>query len=74
LSISLKLLGINVSAESIKSLLTGGIAFATPPTPGPPVAAGSVFPLYEKADEKWVKWATPLPGWDHSKTNEPIQK
>ena len=70
LNVSLKLFGINVSAESIKSLLTGGVAFANPPSPGPPAKDGSVFPLYSKPDDKWLKWVAPLPVWEPSTNTE----
>ena len=49
--------GLNVSAESLKSLLVGGIAFATPAPPGPALQPNQVFPLNEKAEEKWLKWS-----------------
>jgi paraquat-inducible protein B len=70
LSVRLKFIGIDIGAESIKSLLTGGVAFATPPVPGRPAAPGSVFVLHEKAEEKWQKWTTPLPGWDRTAKSE----
>ena len=53
--------GLSVRAESLKSLLMGGIAFATPSPPGPPVAAGKVFLLHEKPQDDWLKWAPPIP-------------
>jgi paraquat-inducible protein B len=52
ISVRLKLLGVNVSAESFKSLIFGGIAFATPPAPGNTVSNGCIFQLNEKAEEK----------------------
>ena len=57
ISMRLKFFGINVSAENFKSLVIGGLAFATPTAPGPPAANGSTFPLNEKTDEKWLKWS-----------------
>jgi paraquat-inducible protein B len=57
LSVSLKFFGINVSAETFKSLVIGGIAFATPSQPGDLAAEGDIFPLNEKVDEKWLKWS-----------------
>ena len=49
--------GFSMSAESLKSLVIGGIAFATPPTPGILATNGDIFPLNEKADGKWLKWS-----------------
>ena len=63
LNVSLKLFGINVSAESVRSLIVGGIAFATPFPPGPVADSNCVFTLHEKLEEKWLKWAPAMPGW-----------
>jgi paraquat-inducible protein B len=52
--------GVSVSAESLKSLLEGGIAFATPSPPGVAPGRHQVFPLHEKPEEKWTKWAPPI--------------
>ena len=57
ISVSLKLIGINFSAENIKSLVMGGIAFATPSPPGTLASNGSVFPLNEKVYDAWLKWS-----------------
>jgi paraquat-inducible protein B len=48
--------GAEISAESPKSLLTGGIAFATPPEPGEPASDGAVFRLYDKPEDVWKNW------------------
>jgi paraquat-inducible protein B len=48
---------VDISAQSFKSLIVGGIAFATPTTPGPVAPAGSVFTLNDKMDDKWSKWS-----------------
>ena len=57
ININLRFLGINISAESFKSLVIGGIAFATPSAPGPQATNRATFPLNEKLDEKWLKWS-----------------
>jgi paraquat-inducible protein B len=57
ISFRLKLLGVNISAENIKSLIIGGIAFATPDNPGPQAAPGTVFPLNERVQNDWLKWS-----------------
>jgi len=49
--------GLEISAESVKTLLAGGIEFATPPEPGEPVPRGAAFELYDKPDEAWKKWS-----------------
>ncbi len=57
ISVSLKFFGINVSAENFKSLVIGGIAFATPSPPGILASNGVTFPLNEKVDDKWLNWS-----------------
>jgi hypothetical protein len=61
----LGLTGLHVHAESLKSLLAGGIAFATPPTPGHRVSDGSVFRLHSEAKKDWLEWEADFePGKD----------
>jgi paraquat-inducible protein B len=57
IDVDLKLFGINISAESFKALVIGGIAFATPPPPGILTSNGSTFPLNKKVDDKWLQWS-----------------
>jgi paraquat-inducible protein B len=54
----LGLTGLHVHAESLKSLLAGGIAFATPPKPGHDVSDGSVFRLHPEPKKTWLEWET----------------
>ncbi|HTX22080.1 MAG TPA: MlaD family protein [Candidatus Aquilonibacter sp.] len=49
--------GLSMNAETVKSLLIGGIAFATPSPPGILATNGSIFPLNEKVDDNWLKWS-----------------
>ena len=66
ISMRLKLSGINISAESFKSLIIGGIAFATPPTPGNMVSNGCIFQLNEKVEAKWLEWSPAIAVTDAS--------
>jgi hypothetical protein len=52
--------GLHLHAESLESLLTGGVAFATPDSSGHAVKAGSVFKLHPEFKEKWLAWDPPL--------------
>jgi paraquat-inducible protein B len=63
LDVSLKFLGIDISAESMRSLVVGGIAFATPTPLTRPATANGMFDLQDKLEEKWLRWKTPIPGW-----------
>jgi paraquat-inducible protein B len=50
--------GLEVNVESLKSLVGGGIVFATPDDPkSRPVRNGAVFPLYEQPAKAWLEWA-----------------
>jgi paraquat-inducible protein B len=52
----LSLFGLEVRALSLKSLMVGGIAFATPDHPGQPASSGLEFRLYEKPKDEWLAW------------------
>ena len=62
ISADLGLRGLHVHAESLKALLSGGVAFATPPKPGHRVSEGSVFQLHPKAKDDWLEWETDYSG------------
>lgn len=52
------LLGVKIQADSLESILKGGVSFATPelnPT-GRLVEPYSIFTLYEKPDKSWLEW------------------
>ena len=50
--------GVEIKVESLRSLVAGGIAFATPNDPkAAPVKNGTVFPLYDEAKKEWLEWA-----------------
>jgi paraquat-inducible protein B len=53
--------GLNISAESAQTLISGGIAFATPEAYGPPATNGSVFYINEKEDTAWESWNPMIP-------------
>ena len=50
--------GLEINVESLRSLMTGGIAFATPDDPKDgPAKDGTVFPLNDKPKKEWLAWA-----------------
>lgn len=55
--------GMTVRAESMESLLTGGIDLATPEAAemGAPAYPGEHFQVSETVDEAWLKWQPKLP-------------
>jgi paraquat-inducible protein B len=53
--------GLNISAESAQTLVSGGLSFATPESFGPPATNGTVFTLNDKADASWSSWNPIIP-------------
>ncbi|MDD2462705.1 MAG: MlaD family protein [Desulfobulbus sp.] len=55
--------GMTVRAESVESLLVGGIGLATPEGTemGPPAYPGQHFKVSETIDETWLKWHPQIP-------------
>lgn len=52
--------GLNIQFESLRSFVTGGIEFATPPGTRR-AKAGTVFFLYDQAKPEWLAWAPKIP-------------
>lgn len=49
--------GAEINVESLRSLVAGGIAFATPNDPKDvPAKDGMVFHLYDKPEKEWSEW------------------
>ena len=53
--------GAKISAESAQTLISGGIAFATPTDFQNAVTNGAVFKLNEKSEADWEKWSPAIP-------------
>ena len=53
INVQLKFIGIEFSAESFKSLIAGGLAFANPDPVGPPATNDCTFKIYEKPERAW---------------------
>jgi paraquat-inducible protein B len=50
--------GVEINVESLRSLLAGGIAFATPELPDSPVPKpDTTFVLHDKPEKEWLTWA-----------------
>jgi paraquat-inducible protein B len=62
-SFKVNLFGAQMKDTSLESLITGGVAFATPDTgPLEPAAtADTEFGLATEADKEWMKWAPKIP-------------
>jgi paraquat-inducible protein B len=54
--------GVEIKVESLRSLVAGGIAFATPNDPqAKPVKNGTEFLLYGQPQKQWLEWAPKIP-------------
>jgi paraquat-inducible protein B len=53
--------GLQISAESAQTVVSGGIAFSTPDDFGPPATNGTVFVLASKEDDDWKNWSPKIP-------------
>jgi paraquat-inducible protein B len=54
--------GVRVRVESLRSLLAGGISFATPTKGfGPPADPAMVFPLSDEQKKDWLTWSPIIP-------------
>ena len=53
--------GLEVEIESLRTLYTGAIEFATPSEKAPPVKAGTVFFLHDKPKDEWLNWSPKIP-------------
>jgi paraquat-inducible protein B len=62
-SFKVSLFGAQLKDTSLESLVTGGVAFATPDTGplAPAAAADTQFGLAAEADKEWMKWAPKIP-------------
>ncbi|MHC4879722.1 MAG: MlaD family protein [Planctomycetota bacterium] len=53
--------GVELSAESLSSILIGGVSLATPPNAGAAVSGGKRFDCEAKPLAEWLQWAPQLP-------------
>ena len=52
--------GLELEIESLRTLLTGAIEFATPSEKAPRVKPGTVFFLHDKPKDEWLNWSPKL--------------
>jgi paraquat-inducible protein B len=53
--------GLDVRTDSLESVVTGAIGFATPKKPGARVGAGHSFDLAASPDSDWLDWTPEIP-------------
>jgi paraquat-inducible protein B len=54
--------GLEFKLESLSTLVTGGIEFATPESAGAaPAAKATNFLLYDRPEKEWIEWSARIP-------------
>lgn len=53
--------GIELDIESLRTIATGGIEFATPSAKATRAKSGSVFFLHDKPKDEWLSWLPRIP-------------
>jgi paraquat-inducible protein B len=54
--------GLEISVDSLRSLVSGAIAFATPDDANMPAAKdGTIFALHDKPQKEWLDWRPRIP-------------
>ena len=53
--------GIEFELESLRTLYTGALEFATPSEKAPRARPGTVFFLYDKPKDEWLNWTPRIP-------------
>jgi paraquat-inducible protein B len=48
--------GLDFELESLRSLVQGGVEFATPSAKAPRAKAGTVFFLHDVPKDEWLNW------------------
>ncbi len=81
IGMSVNLFGAKIKTESLASILTGGMAFATPNNDqmGAPSKAGAIFSLVDTPQDEWLQWQpdidlTGKENQSSSSQQRPVQK
>jgi len=53
--------GVEINIDSLRSLIAGGIVFATPDAKSPPANEDTIFVLHDKPEKEWLTWAPKIP-------------
>jgi len=56
IGVNLGLTGLQLTADTLSTIAQGGIAFATPETPGEAASSGQRFAYERVAQEEWTNW------------------
>jgi paraquat-inducible protein B len=59
--VSVGLSGVRLNADTLSSIIIGGVSLATPDKPGAFVTSGHRFDCAKKVDDEWLEWQPHLP-------------
>ncbi len=67
--------GIELNADSLSSIIVGGVSMATPDPPGQIVNTGARFQCQPEEDDAWLMWNPHLPlGVEDGEDRRPLPK
>lgn len=61
IDVSVGLNGLKLSADTLSSIIVGGVSLATPAQPGVKVSTGHRFVCAAEADDEWLAWEARIP-------------
>ncbi|MFT5094044.1 MAG: paraquat-inducible protein B, partial [Porticoccaceae bacterium] len=65
IDVSVGLDGLKLSADTLSSIIVGGVSMATPPQPGAKVSTGHRFQCAVDAEDEWLNWQARIPIGSH---------
>lgn len=65
IGVSVGLDGVKLSADTLSSIIVGGVSMATPPQPGATVSTGHRFQCAVDAEDEWLTWQARIPIGSH---------
>jgi paraquat-inducible protein B len=65
IDVSVGLDGLKLSADTLSSIIVGGVSMATPPQPGAKVSTGHRFQCAVDAEDEWLTWQARIPIGSH---------
>jgi len=65
IDVSVGLDGLKLSADTLSSIIVGGVSMATPPQPGTKVSTGHRFECAVDAEDEWLTWQARIPIGSH---------
>lgn len=65
IDVSVGLDGLKLSADTLSSIIAGGVSLATPPQPAQRISTGHRFECAANAEDEWLTWQARIPLGNH---------